>query len=169
MTDEILDKALSTDTEVVPRYTIKSADGAVLHENVSLELENEVLQEGTALNKANLLSDDTAALYFDEPTGAETVDEVLNQVLDKFDVFFKVGDILSTVRTNLGDKWLLCDGSTVLAENYPDLGEVLTVSSSGYITLPNANYLRYYQAGMYSTVSDMMSQQGVYYYIRVSY
>lgn len=37
---------------------------------------------------------------------------------------FKVGDMLTTVRTDLDDSWLLCNGAGVSAEEYPELAEV---------------------------------------------
>lgn len=34
---------------------------------------------------------------------------------------FKVGDMLTTMRTDLDDSWLLCNGASVSAEEYPEL------------------------------------------------
>lgn len=74
-------------------------------------------QEGTALNKANLLKDSTAALY---GLPASAVPDDVFQKIAKKDVF-EVGDTLQTVRTNLGDKWLLCNGASIKVVDYPEL------------------------------------------------
>nr|DAU71617.1 MAG TPA: hypothetical protein [Caudoviricetes sp.] len=73
------------------------------------------LQIGTALNKANLFSDQTAAKY---PTGTETVDGALGAIPD---AVAAVGDLKTTVRSSLGSKWLLCNGDVVSQTEYPEL------------------------------------------------
>lgn len=50
-------------------------------------------------------------------------------------VGYQVGDILTTARTNLGDKWALCNGTSVDPDQYPNLhsllyGETIDVSTS---------------------------------------
>lgn len=42
---------------------------------------------------------------------------------------FAVGDTLTTVRTNLGEKWLLCNGATVDQTQYPELYDILPQSN----------------------------------------
>lgn len=49
--DEVLAKAVASDTSVVPRYDIKRPDGTKVAENVALELKNTVVNQGTAINK----------------------------------------------------------------------------------------------------------------------
>lgn len=49
--DEVLAKAAATDATVIPRYDIKRPDGTTVAANVALELKNEVVNEGTAVNK----------------------------------------------------------------------------------------------------------------------
>ena len=72
-------------------------------------------QEGTSLNKASLLKDQTAALY---GLGNDAVPD---------DVFQRaqglVGDVRFTRHTDLGDKWLLCNGDRIDENQYPDLVE----------------------------------------------
>ena len=46
---------------------------------------------------------------------------------------FKVGDLLLTVRDNLGDKWLLCNGAPVLLGKYPELNGILTQKRFNFI------------------------------------
>lgn len=49
--NEILDKALSTDASVIPRFDITDALGNVLATNVALTLKNPVIQKGMAVDK----------------------------------------------------------------------------------------------------------------------
>ena len=79
-----------------------------------------VTEPGTDLNKANLLKDDTAALY---GLGADAVpDDVFAELAYSPN---KIGDIKITARTDLGDDWLLCNGALLDAEAYPDLAAVI--------------------------------------------
>ena len=63
MRDEVLQKVLTADTTVIPRYDILLPDGTKVAENVRLVLKNTVLTVGTALNKQTLLKDTTATAY----------------------------------------------------------------------------------------------------------
>lgn len=45
-----------------------------------MERADQPTQEGTPLNKATLLSDETAAIIWKNPTGAETVSEALARI-----------------------------------------------------------------------------------------
>lgn len=38
---------------------------------------------------------------------------------------YKVGDILTTARTDLGDDWLLCNGDVITQNTYPELSQLL--------------------------------------------
>lgn len=49
--DEVLKKAVDTDPYVIPRYDIVNPAGQVESANVQLVLKNEILQEGTFINK----------------------------------------------------------------------------------------------------------------------
>lgn len=71
-------------------------------------------QQPTFLNKQNLGQDKTMAVYNRGPEG--TVDDLFQSV-------FAVGDIKISTRTDLGDHWLLCNGETFSASEYPDLGQ----------------------------------------------
>lgn len=72
-------------------------------------------QQPTFLNKQNLGQDKTMAVYNLGPEG--TVDDLFQSV-------FAVGDIKVSTRTNLGDHWLLCNGETFSASEYPDLWQI---------------------------------------------
>ena len=50
-------------------------------------------------------------------------DELHDKLRDELE--YEIGDVLSTVRTNLGDSWLLCNGEHVLPKDYPDLCEMM--------------------------------------------
>lgn len=63
MKDEVLQKALEADTDIIPRYDILQPDGTKVAENVQLVLKNVVLTEGTPLNRQTLLKDTTAGAY----------------------------------------------------------------------------------------------------------
>lgn len=63
MKDEVLQKALTIDSTVIPRYDILLPDGTKVAENVQLVLKNTILTAGTSLNKQTLLKDATATAY----------------------------------------------------------------------------------------------------------
>lgn len=50
-----------------------------------------------------------------------TLDDALNKLND-FDGRYEIGDTLTTSRTNLSNKWLLCNGDTLDSGEYPELG-----------------------------------------------
>ena len=77
MKDEVLQKAVDTDTDIIPRFDLVSPDGTVIASNVRLVLKNPVLTQGTPLNKKTLLSDDTARALGLTPTTA-TPDEAFS-------------------------------------------------------------------------------------------
>lgn len=79
MKDEVLSKALDTDSEIIPRYDLVGPDGTIIAENVQLILKNPVVAQGTPLNKQNLLSDDTSRAYGLDPA-TSTPDSVFNVI-----------------------------------------------------------------------------------------
>lgn len=92
-----------------------------------VEMADNPSQAGTPLNKATLLQDSTAALY---GLGTDAVpDDVLKQIPKT--VGFLVGDVRNTVRTDLGEKWLLCNGALVSRSEYPDLSELIPNQFNG--------------------------------------
>ncbi len=52
--DEVLGKAVSTDSTVIPRYNLVDPNGNVVATNVQLVLQNPVVTEGTNVDKATL-------------------------------------------------------------------------------------------------------------------
>ena len=98
------------------RYGIYDSEGALLRYEY-IKPEDEPTQEGTPLNKATLLSDDTAAGL--GLTGDPTVDGALNVARGN------VGDIMLTTKSTLGEDWVLCNGMPVYAAEYPALAAMM--------------------------------------------
>ena len=111
------------------RYGIYREDGTLDHYEY-MKREDAPTVEGTPLNKANLLSDATAAkIWPDEETRPE--DPTVNDALGKIsEGTARVGDIAITSRTDLSAAWLPCDGRTVSQEQYPALCAVLRTPAS---------------------------------------
>ena len=78
-------------------------------------------------NSGQVLLDTTAQAATNLPTG-KTLDDAL-QHITKDGGGFQVGDTLTTARTNLGDKWLLCNGDILDSSKYPDLYNTLQPAS----------------------------------------
>lgn len=107
-----------------------------------MERADEPTQEGTPLNKSTFLKDTTAAklgLEQEDPT----VDDAFSGVKDALDNVFKIGDLKSSVRTDLGDKWLLCNGDFISDTDYPELRELAMGSLDWkyYLKSPYGTYL----------------------------
>lgn len=81
-------------------------------------------QMGMALSKQNLLADDTAAAL--GLSGDPTVDDAFEILAPSVEDQTKVGDIKTTTRTDLGDKWILCNGEGITNIEYPELVDYLT-------------------------------------------
>ena len=85
-------------------------------------------------NSGQVLLDTTAQATTNLPSG-KTLNDAL-QHITKDGGGFQVGDTLTTARTNLGDKWLLCNGATISSSNYPELVPLLKPS----VTQANSVY-----------------------------
>lgn len=48
--------------------------------------------------------------------------------LNNFDDRYQIGDTIVTIRTNLGNKWLLCNGATVNSNDYPELSQYFSIN-----------------------------------------
>lgn len=70
-------------------------------------------------NSGQVLLDRDAQVTTGFASGS-TLDDALQSVV-KDGGAFQVGDTLTTARTNLGDKWLLCNGSQITQTDYPAL------------------------------------------------
>lgn len=80
--------------------------------------------EGTPLNKNTFLTDETAAEMGLDPASDPTPNDALKKITrKKYEP--KVGDVRETMRDDLGENWVLCNGDAVLEGAYPELREVL--------------------------------------------
>lgn len=113
----------------VPRYpgrvTLTPVEGQT--NTYDMARADEPTEAGTPLNTASLLTAATAKkLLKDEQD--HTVNEALNALWDRI----KVGDIVLTTRTDLGDEWHECDGTALSFASSPALQGLvpLTLESS---------------------------------------
>ena len=84
-------------------------------------------------NSGQVLLDTVAQASTNLESGS-TLDDALNSIT-KDGGGFQVGDTLTTARTNLGDKWLLCNGSHALTESYPELGELFDSKDFDWVAM----------------------------------
>lgn len=110
------------------RYGIYDEAGQLLRYEY-MKREDAPTVEGTPLNKANLLSDATAAKIWRGATKPDdpTVNDALNKLTEGT---ARVGDIELSSRTNFPASWLPCDGRYISQADYPELFNVLRVSAS---------------------------------------
>lgn len=80
--------------------------------------------EGTPINKQTLLTDETAEKLGLDPADNPTPDQALAALA------YKEGDIKETVRTDLGDRWVLCNGDIVPEGELPELRDLLFYNTS---------------------------------------
>ena len=95
-------------------------------------------------NSGQVLLDRDAQVTTGLASGS-TLDDALQSVVKDTGVF-QVGDTLTTARTNLGDKWLLCNGTQITQADYPALVGLLGTkpfnwTSKGTSTTANINYI----------------------------
>lgn len=110
------------------RYGIYDAAGQLLRYEY-MKREDAPTVEGTPLNKANLLSDATAAKIWRGAT--KPADPTVNDALSKLtEGTARVGDIELSSRTDLPASWLPCDGRYISQADYPELFNVLRVTAS---------------------------------------
>ncbi len=88
-----------------------------------------VAQMATPLNKATLLTDETAhslGLTSEDPTVNEALAELAKSR-------YRVGDTLETTRTDLGDSWALCNFEPFDPDSYPELAKVAPPWIASYL------------------------------------
>lgn len=132
------------------RYGVYDDSGELLRYEY-IKPEDEPTEEGTALNKATLLQDETEALIWGSPAD-RTVDAALRTITKGI---HQVGDILVTGRTDLGDDWILCNGD-IISDGYPILKEQIYPTRYGWRAgdrETTANSVHAYYGGKYWRVS----------------
>ena len=95
-------------------------------------------------NSGQVLLDSDARVTTGLVSGS-TLDDALQSVV-KDGGAFQVGDTLTTARTNLGNKWLLCNGTQITQTDYPALVGLLGAKpfnwiSKGTSTTANIDYI----------------------------
>lgn len=95
-------------------------------------------------NSGQVLLDSDARVTTGLASGS-TLDDALQSVV-KDGGAFQVGDTLTTARTNLGNKWLLCNGTQITQADYPALVGLLGAKpfnwvSKGTSTTANIDYI----------------------------
>lgn len=95
-------------------------------------------------NSGQVLLDRDAQVTTGLASGS-TLDDALQSVV-KDTGAFQVGDTLTTARTNLGDKWLLCNGQQIAQTDYPVLVGLLGNKLFGWVskgtsTTANIDYI----------------------------
>ena len=98
------------------RVLITPENGGASPFYATVEMADNPSQPGTPWDVANVLQDSTAKLYGLD--NAAVPDDVFEKIVTAID---PVGTIKTTVRTDLGENWLLCNGEKFSPEEYPDL------------------------------------------------
>ena len=83
-------------------------------------------------NSGQVLLDSDARVTTGLASGS-TLDDALQSVV-KDGGAFQIGDTLTTARTNLGDKWLLCNGRQITQTDYPVLVGLLGTETFGWVS-----------------------------------
>ena len=77
---------------------------------------------------------------------------------------YKVGDILYTARTDLGDKWALCNGSAAPVDSLVGKMLPMNIANGSYKDLTSYNPVIYYNGVFYMTEFDPGSDAYGYQY-----
>lgn len=97
-------------------------------------------------NSGQVLLDIDAQSSTSLSTGT-TLDDALRHIFQN-DGIFHIGDTLTTARTNLGNRWLLCNGTMVNSADYPVLSQFF-----------NSVTFNYSKVAEYTKPSDFSSAQ----------
>lgn len=95
---------------------------------------------GTPLNKNTFLTDETAEELGLDPADDPTPNDAFNAIGKNSAA--KVGDIKETMRTDLGDNWVLCNGDAIPEDAYPDLRELLPYNTEWKRLYEGYSYFR---------------------------
>ena len=103
-------------------------------------------EAGSPLNKKTLLTDEAAMEVGlkaeDDPTPSDAFLK-LGKKLGKTE--WKCGDVIETMRTDLGEKWILCNGDVVPGGSVPVLHNVLPYNTEWKLNTPYVGIAENYQ------------------------
>lgn len=85
--------------------------------------------------------------------------------LANFDNRYKIGDIVTTARTDLGDNWALCNGNQIFESNYPDAFKILSQGDNVLWALPNQTPNSYTASQIVVTNDEVLLSGEDQYYI----
>lgn len=112
----------------IPQYPgrVKLVPVAGIADTYDMTRADDPIEPGTPLNKATLLTDETANLIWPDATSLPD-NPTVNKALEVFGKTpgHQIGDIATTIRTDLGADWLLCNGEEVSENEYPELCALL--------------------------------------------
>ena len=118
-------------------------------------------------NSGQVLLDTTAQAATNLSSGS-TLDDALSKLSD-FDGRYKIGDVFTTTRTNMSNKWLLCNGATVNSSSYPELSQFFPSASATFFkfsenTVSNDEILRHdtYKLAVRTTESNGIDMMMLY-------
>lgn len=115
------------------RYKLTPVSGQA--DTYDLSRADEPLEVGTPITKATMFDDviaDKMGLTPDNGTPNNGFKKIDDRV-DRLDLF-KIGDIRTTVKDDLGDDYLLCNGATIDRNDYPELCEYTALPFPRYYT-----------------------------------
>ena len=79
---------------------------------------------------------------------------VTRQVVGINNYDWQIGDIRSTARTDLGDKWLLCNGSAIDTSNeYSEVGDLLGKSAGSWVLENTVDTTKIFSSGISSSIN----------------
>lgn len=115
------------------RYKLTPVSGQA--NTYDLSRADEPLEVGTPITKATMFDDEIATVMGLTPENG-TPNEGFKKIdsrVDRLDLF-KIGDIRTTVKDDLGDDYLLCNGAVVSRSDYPDLVKYTALPFTRYYT-----------------------------------
>ena len=119
-------------------------------------------------NSGQVLLDIDAQSSTSLSTGAN-LDDALRHIFQN-DGIFHIGDTLTTARTNLGDRWLLCNGTMVNSADYPALSQFFNSVTFNYSKVTEyTKPSNFYSVGEHSfdvMYDESTGKYGILMYIR---
>ena len=136
--DEVLDKALSSDTAIIPRYDVVQPDGTKIAENVEFILKNPILTPGMPINKqvideclaaSGKTTGDSDGLYLAQPGYA-----LADGALIRFNPNIEIRGAISLNINNTGSR---------AVRNYSQNKNIHLIPNSWYMAIYSASINSY--------------------------